>query len=124
MSGSPIDPPDLLGWKTIASALYGLLTLLGVGVVRWLLQRFQKQLDDHSTRISKLEGSYVTQEQLDKHLDKLEAVSFRMHAENKNSLERIEEKVANASNTRHDIRDSSHTMLTMLRELVEHARRQ
>lgn len=113
----PVEP-DGPGWRIIAGVAYGLL----FGLVGWIFKGLREEQKQQGERIGKLESSlpiYVTHDQLDKHIERLELASRRMHEDNKAALERIELKVERGSQTRHDILDGVGAIQLMLRAALE-----
>lgn len=95
------DALDLL--KT---ALFFVVTLFA-GAVGWFLKR-------HAERIDNLERCVVTHEQLEKTLMQMREDRKENHRENREHLERIENKIddneARAAKTRHDTKDEVHAL--------------
>jgi hypothetical protein len=83
-------------------------------IIAWFCRRDMGRYDDGLKRIEVLERNTVTYDHLDKVLDQMRNDRAAMHAENQNSLDRIEAKIdANeerSSNSRHAIRDEVHAL--------------
>ena len=96
-----------------------------MGIIAWFCRRDMSRYDDGLKRIESLERNSVTYDHLERTLDKLRADGATKHAENKayqeatraenkEHLERIEEKIdrneERASKTRHDTLDQIHAI--------------
>ena len=69
----------------LLSAISGILTALWV--------RMNGQMDSLTARVVSLEKTAVTRDELDKKLNEMREERKSMHAENKDSLRRIEDKI-------------------------------
>jgi hypothetical protein len=110
----PVEP-DGPTWKFIALGAWAVVTAL----FSWIAKSLRDEQKEQGMRIDMLERTYVSREELDRHVERLEAASQRMHTDNQAALIRIEEKVERGAQTRHDIRESIHTMQLMLRATLE-----
>ncbi len=119
----PVEP-DGPTWKVIALGALGVAQLLFAWIAGWILKSLREMQQIQEVRITKLENTYVTRDELDRHVQRLEESARRMHEINTATMTRIEEKVERASQTRHDIRDSVHATQLMVREFLERQRQQ
>lgn len=107
-----VDGP---GWRILAIAAWSILA----SVFAWVANGLRAEQKAHGERIDKLERTYVTRDELDKHVARLEAASQRMHSDNQAALIRIEEKIERGSQTRHDIRDGVGAIQLMLKAALQ-----
>lgn len=121
----PVEP-DGPTWKFIAIGAGTIVTAL----FSWIAKGLRDEQKELGLRIDALERTYVTREELEKHLALLRADNLRMHQEtradnlrmhvdNQGLLQRIEDKVDRGSQTRHDIRDGVGTIQLMLRAALK-----
>jgi len=127
--------PDAPTWKWIALAaiavVQGLFALMFRGF-REEQKNFRDEQKSQGNRISTLELTpYVTREELERHVGRLESAGLRMHTDNKeanreikDTMQRIEEKIEHGGQTRHDIRDSVSAVQLMLKRTLEELRQE
>lgn len=109
----PIEPDGF--WRVIAIAAWTVVTAL----FTWIAKTLHDEQKSHGARLDDLERTYVSREELDRHVQRLEAASLRMHEDNKGSLIRIEAKIERGAQTRHDIKDAVGAMQLMLRAALK-----
>jgi len=100
---------DVLTWKAVAVAAVGLVQIL----ILWFAKGFSKRLD----KLEDNEEKYVTREEFEKHIARLELTTQRNHTDNKETMQRIMDKLERGGNTRHDIADGVHGVSLMTREI-------
>ncbi len=107
--------PDGPTWRWIA--------LCALGVVQFLfglmIRSVRDALKEQGLKIGDLERTSVSRDELERHVERLEASGVRMHQDNQNTMHRIEEKLESGGHTRHDIRDGVGAIQLMLRKTLE-----
>lgn len=84
---TPVNDPNspwLDGWK-VAEVAYGMV----IALLAWMGNRM-------STKLDTLEKTAVTREELEKHFGQMRDDRKYMHLENKEALQRIEDKIDDA----------------------------
>jgi hypothetical protein len=108
--------PDAPTWRWIALAAIAAVQALLALMVR----NFRDEQKSLAERVSTLELTpYVTREEVERHIGRLEAAGLRMHTDNKDALRRIEEKLEHGGETRHGILDGVSAVQLMLRRTLE-----
>jgi hypothetical protein len=115
--------PDAPTWKWIALAAIAVVQ----GLFALMFRSFREEQKSQGERISTLELTpYVTREELERHVGRLESAGLRMHTDNKeanreikDTMQRIEGKIEHGGETRHDIRDNVNAVQLMLRRTLE-----
>jgi hypothetical protein len=115
----PVDT-DGPTWKVIAVGAVGLVQIL----FGWLALGFRSTQERHSARLDILERTYVTRDELDRHIVRLEAAGLRMHQDNQNTMGRIEEKLEHGGHTRHGILDGVNAVQLLLKRTLEELRQE
>lgn len=98
----------------VFNIIMGLLQYSVGALVRDMKNKINN-LDEKTTRI---DNTYVSRDELDKHTARLEAQSLRMHIDNKDTMLRIEAKVEHGGHTRHEIRDGTNAVKMMLESFL------
>lgn len=95
---------DLAGWLAAAA----------VALIAWLARRDVERYDDGLERISALEKASVTHEQLDRLMDRMTSERTAMHAQNREQLQRIEDKIdtnkKESGDAHKELRDELHEL--------------
>jgi len=124
----PIDT-DGPTWKVVALGALAVVQILFGWMAKGVKDE-QKSQGGRLDRMDELHRSYVTRDELERHIGRLEASGLRMHSDNKETnremkatMQRIEEKLEHGGQTRHDIRDGVNAVQLMLKRTLEELKR-
>src|ERR1043166_5105325 len=110
-------------WRTIAVSACTLVTT----IVGFLITGVRSEMRRQAEKLVEIDRKYVDRTELQREIAEIVGRMEARHAENKEALRLINQKLdvnsERDSQTRHDIRESVHTFVTQSRLLIEYLKR-